>query len=266
MNTLEIPLILFTLLTQMAVGLAVFAALRQWATVEGFTAKARNEWIAILVLIGLGVLAAFFHLGKPLGAIRMLTNIGSAWLSREILTFAIFGALAAISLYMVYTKTANGWIMKLTALIGLLAVFSTGMAYAGKAMDAINNLLPLAFFMLTVFTLGPAVATYFVDDKASNLLTSILSPTLLASLVIRFTVPFIWLSGNTIMRASGQNFLASPLHWLHLAALLAGLITVRRGKNIPTWLPIVLLIGELLGRIAFFVLVTSSGTNLGGVY
>lgn len=266
MNTLEIPLILFTVLTQMAVGLAVFAALRQWVAVEGFTVKARNEWITILVLIGLGVLAAFFHLGKPLGAIRMLTNIGSAWLSREILTFAVFGILAAISFYMVFTKTENSWVMKLTALIGLLAVFSTGMAYAGKAMDAINNLLPLAFFMLTVFTLGPAVANYFVDDKASGLLISILSPTLFASLVIRFTVPFIWLSGNTIMRASGQNFLASPLHWLHLAALLAGLLIVRRGKNIPSWLPILLLIGELFGRIAFFVLVTSSGANLGGVY
>lgn len=266
MNTLELPLILFTLLTQMAVGLAVFAALRQWATVEGFTVKTRNEWIAILVLIGLGVLAAFFHLGRPFGAIRMLVNIGSAWLSREILSFGIFGLLAAISLYMVYTKSPNGWMIKLTALVGLLAVFSTGMAYAGKALDAVNNILPLVLFMLTVFTLGPAVATYFVEEKANNLLTSVLSPTLLASLIVRFVVPFIWLSGNTVMRASGQNFLASPLHWLHLTVLLAGLVVVRRGKNIPAWLPIVLLVGELLGRIAFFVLVTSSGANLGGVY
>lgn len=266
MNTLELPLILFTLLTQLAVGLAVFAALRQWVAVEGPSTKSLNEWIAILALIGLGVIAAFFHLGKPLGAIRMLTNIGSAWLSREILTFAIFGALTAVSLYMVYTKAPNGWLFKLTALVGLLAVFSTGMAYAGKAMDAINNLLPLVFFMLTVFTLGPAVAAYFVEEKSHGLLTSILFPTLLASLIVRFAVPFIWLSGNAVMKGTGQNFLASPLHWLHLAALLVGLFFVRNGKNIPIWLPIVLLIGELLGRIAFFVLVVNSGANLGGVY
>lgn len=266
MITLELPLILFTLLTQMAVGLAVFAALRQWVTVEGFTLKARNEWIIILALIGLGVLAAFFHLGKPLGAIRMLANIGTAWLSREILTFALFGALAAVSFYMVYTKTANGWVFKLTALVGLMAVFATGMAYAGKAMDAINNLLPLVLFMLTVFTLGPAVASYFVDHKAQDLLTTILTPTLFASLIVRFAVPLVWLSGNTVMRTSGQNFITSPLHWLHLAALLTGLVMVRRGKNIPAWLPIILLIGELLGRIAFFALVASSGANLGGVY
>ncbi|MCL4269634.1 MAG: dimethyl sulfoxide reductase anchor subunit [Anaerolineales bacterium] len=263
---LELPLILFTLLTQLAVGLAVFAALRQWITIEGSSVKTRNEWIAILALIGVGVVAAFFHLGKPLGAIRMLANIGTAWLSREILTFAIFGLLAAISLYLVYTKAANGWMLKLTALVGLLAVFTTGMAYAGKAMDAINNLIPLVFFMLTVFTLGPAAATYFVEEKTHALLTSILFPTLLASLIVRFVVPFIWLSGNAVMNTTGQNFLASPLHWLHLVALLTGLIFVRNGKSIPTWLPIVLLIGELLGRIAFFALVVTSGANLGGVY
>lgn len=263
---LELPLILFTLLTQLAVGLAVFAALRQWVTVEGYSTRTRNEWIAILALIGVGVIAAFFHLGKPLGAIRMLANIGTAWLSREILTFGIFGALAAISLYMVYTKATTSWMLKLTALVGLLAVFTTGMAYTGKALDAINNLLPLVFFMLTVFTLGPAVATYFVEEKIHALLPSMLFPTLLASLIVHFVVPFIWLSGNAVMNATGQNFLASPLHWLHLAALLAGLFFVRNGKSIPAWVPIVLLIGELLGRIAFFALVVNSGANLGGVY
>ena len=43
MDTRELPLILFTLFTQIAVGMAVFAALRQWAVVEGPTIKTRNE-------------------------------------------------------------------------------------------------------------------------------------------------------------------------------------------------------------------------------
>jgi DMSO reductase anchor subunit len=266
METLELPLILFTLLTQMAVGMAIFAALRQWAAVEGPTVKARNEWITILVLVVLGVFAAFFHLGKPLGVFRMLANIGTAWLSREILTFALFGILAAVSFYLVFTNASNKWVFKVTALVGLLAVFSTGMAYASAALDAIDNVLPLIFFLLTALTLGPVLASYFVDEKSQPLLASILSPTLVASLAVRFVVPFVWLSGNAVMRASGQNFLASPLHWLHLAALLAGILVVRRGRNLPSWLPAVLLIGELLGRIAFFVLVTSSASNLGGVY
>jgi DMSO reductase anchor subunit len=266
MDTRELPLILFTLLTQVAVGMAVFAAVRQWATVEGTTIKSRNEWITILALIGLGVFAAFFHLGKPLGAIRMIANIGSAWLSREILTFGVFGVLSAISFYLVFTRSSNGWLFKVTALVGLLAVFSTGMAYASAGLDAIHNVLPLILFMLTVFTLGPAVASYFVEEKSHAGLVSILVPTLLTSIIVRFLVPFVWLSGNVVMRTTGQNFLASPLHWLHVAALLVGVIMVRPGKSLPRWLPIILLIGELLGRIAFFALVASSGGNIGGVY
>lgn len=266
MDTRELPLILFTLLTQVAVGMAVFAAVRQWAVVDGPTTRSRNEWIVILALIGLGVFAAFFHLGKPLGAIRMLANLGTAWLSREILSFGLFGALAAVSFYLVFTRSPNGLLLKVTAIVGLLAVFSTGMAYASSGLDAIHNVLPLVFFMLTVFTLGPAVASYFVEEKSHTLLTTLLSPVLLASLIIRFAIPFVWLSGNAVMRTSGQNFLASPLHWIHIAALLVGLVVFRRNQNLPAWLPIVLLIGELLGRIAFFALVASSGANLGGVY
>lgn len=266
MDTRELPLILFTLLTQVAVGMAVFAAVRQWVTVEGPTIKSRNEWITILALIGLGVFAAFFHLGKPLGAIRMIANIGSAWLSREILSFGLFGALSAVTFYLVFTKSSNGWLFKVTAVVGLLAVFSTGMAYASAGLDAIHNVLPLILFLLTVFTLGPAVASYFVEEKSHSGLVSILVPTLLTSVIVRFVVPFVWLSGNVIMNTTGQNFLTSPLHWLHIAALLVGVVVVRPGKSLPKWLPIVLLIGELLGRIAFFALVASSGSNLGGMY
>lgn len=266
METLELPLVLFTLLTQIAVGMALFAAMRQWAVVDGPSLQTRNEWVAVLGLVVVAVLAAFFHLGKPLGFIRMLANIQTAWLSREILAFGLFGALTAVTFYTVFTKAANGWLIKATALMGLLAVFSTGMAYASAGLDAIHNILPLVLFFLTVFTLGPAIASYFVAKESHTLLRSVLLPGLLTSLVLRFAIPFVWLSGSAVMKQTGQNFLASPLHWLHLAALLVGLVFVARSKNIPSWLPVVLLIGELLGRIAFFALVTSSGANLGGLY
>lgn len=266
METIELPLVLFTLLTQIAAGMVVLAALRQWVVVEGPSLKTRNEWIAVLGLVIVAVLAAFFHLGRPLGFLRMLVNLRTAWLSREILAFGLFGVLTAVTFYTVFTKAANAWLIKITALVGLLAVFSTGMAYASAGLDAIHNILPLVLFFLTVFTLGPAVASYFVDAGSHDLLLSILKPGLLTSLLVRFTIPFVWLSGSMVMRQTGQNFLTSPLHWLHLAALLVGTVFLSRSKNIPSWLPVVLLIGELLGRIAFFALVASSGANLGGVY
>ena len=266
MENFELPLVLFTLLTQVAVGIAIFAALRQWSTIEGATTQSRNEWIAVLALFAVGVVAAFFHLGKPLGFFRMLSNLGSAWLSREILSFALFGVLAAATFYMVYVKTSNGLLFKLTAVVGLLAVFTTGMAYSSVGIDAIHNLLPLIFFLLTVFTLGPACASYFMNEKAQGMLIAVLSPTLLASLLVRFAVPFAWLAGNAVTKASGQNFLASPFHWIHLGVLLLGFVVLQRGKSIPAWLPIALLLGELFGRVAFFALTVFSGANLGNLY
>jgi DMSO reductase anchor subunit len=266
MENLELPLVIFTILTQMAVGMAIFTAVRQWKTVEGYSLKTRNEWIAILGLVVVAVLAAFFHLGKPLGFFRMLINLQTAWLSREILAFGLFGALTAVCFYTVFSKAANGWLFKLTALVGLLAVFSTGMAYASAGLDAIHNILPLTFFFLTALTLGSAAASFFVDESAHGMLRSVLEPSLLVSLVVRMIIPFAWISGSTVMAQTGYNFLASPFHWLHMLILLGGFVVLRRVKGIPSWLPFLLIVGELLGRLAFFALMVSSGANLGGLY
>ncbi|HRE28397.1 MAG TPA: dimethyl sulfoxide reductase anchor subunit, partial [Anaerolineales bacterium] len=84
METLSLPLILFTLLTQAAVGVAVLAAVRQWQTADG-PQRPTAEWGTIAGLLIAGVLASFFHLGHPELVWRILTNVGSAWLSREIL-------------------------------------------------------------------------------------------------------------------------------------------------------------------------------------
>ncbi len=266
METLELPLVLFTLLSQMAIGLATFAAVRQWAVVDGPSLKVRHEWQLVLALVALGVMAAFFHLGKPLGVVRMLANLSTAWLSREILAFGAFGVLAAALLFMAYTQRASGWLIKLTAAVGLLAVLSSGLAYAAPGLDALHNVLPLVFFVLTAFTLGLASAVYVIDAKYHAQLVSFFEPGLSASLVINFAVPFIWLSGSAVTQATGRNFLASPLHWLHIAALLVSVLVVRRTKRIPVWLPLVLLVGEFLGRLAFFSLVVSSSANMGGLY
>ena len=59
-----------------------------------------------------------------LAAVRMIANVGIAWLSREILFVAIFGVLLAVTLFGMYRQAVSGWLLKLTALFGLLALFS----------------------------------------------------------------------------------------------------------------------------------------------
>jgi DMSO reductase anchor subunit len=264
----ELPLVIFTMFTQMAIGLALISAVQQWAIAGGPTDnKLRLEWVAALALLAVGVLASFFHLGHPLGAIRMVVNIGSAWLSREILMVGIFGALTVVTLAGLYRNAAAKWLITITAVVGVLALFAMAMTYAPPSMPAIDNYLPLVFFGLTAVILGTAIASYFVPADKQQLLTIILASSLAVGLVVYLVVPSVWLSGGKVMAMTGELHLASPLYWTHVVVGLAlPLAVLAWQRRIPVWLPVLLLVGEFAGRIIFFSLVISSAANLGGLY
>lgn len=122
---------------------------------------------------------------------------------------------------MVYRQTINGWLMKLTALVGLLALFATGLTYAAPSLVAIQNALPIVFFVLTAFILGAAIASYFAPADKQPLLTLILATSLIVALVVYLAVPFIWLSGGKVLQMTGQAYLASPLYWTRIIVGLA---------------------------------------------
>jgi DMSO reductase anchor subunit len=267
MSHLELPLVLFTVLTQMAIGLALVSAVRQWAVADGPDANPLAEWGAVAALLGLGIVASFFHLGYPLGAVRMLSNLGTAWLSREILGMIVFGGLVAVTLWLLYRNANAGWPGKLAAAVGLVALFATAMTYAPPSLEAIDNYLPLVFFLLTATILGAAFSSYFTSASKQALAVSILANALVVGLVVYLAAPFVWLSGGTVMRLTGQAYLASPLYWTRLVVGLAfPLLVLWKMKSIPAWLPPILLAGELAGRIIFFTLAVSSAANLGGLY
>lgn len=264
----ELPLVFFTILTQLAIGIVVVSAVMQLA-VEGESSikKMRTEWIVVLALLALAVITSSFHLGHPLGAVRMLTNLGSAWLSREILMVGVFGVLVAVTLYGLMKNRVNKWLLAITAVIGLLALVANAFTYAPPSLPAIDNLLPLTFFGLTTLILGTAVASYFVPEDKQKVLTILLAISLSIALVVYLIVPSIWLSGSKVMQMTAEGYLASPLHWIHIiVGLLLPLGILAWKKRIPAWLPVLLLIGEFAGRIIFFTLIVSSAANLGGIY
>lgn len=264
----ELPLVVFTVFTQIAIGLVLVSAVQQWVPVGGPTgSKLRFEWLAALGLLGMGVIASFFHLGHPLGAVRMLANLGQAWLSREILTISIFGALTVVTLAGLFRNAAAKWLITATAVAGLLVLFAMAMTYAPPSLPAIDNYLPLAFFGLTALILGPAISSYFVPADKQQLLTIFLASSLFAGLVVYLIVPSVWLSGGTVMAMTGELYLASPLYWTHIIVGLAlPLAVLAWQRRIPAWLPVLLLIGQFAGRIIFFSLTVSSAANLGGLY
>ena len=85
----EWSLVLFTLLAQTSIGIVISSQL---------VPIGDNKTAKTALLFAVGIMAASLavsltHLGDPLGAYRTLANIGSSWLSREILfAGSYFGA------------------------------------------------------------------------------------------------------------------------------------------------------------------------------
>lgn len=268
MSSYETPLVLFTVLSQLSVGMVAVTAVRSFAG-DGPQAqpkKIRSEWLVAGGVLVVGMIASVFHLGHPTGMARAIVHLGSAWLSREALTTGIFLGLVALGVVLMRDKTNRGLIV-VTALVGLLALFSMGMTYSPPSFPAINNVLPFVFFLLTAALLGSSVGVLFAPESKEPLVTRILTVSLIVGLVVYLIVPCIWLSGGEIMRQTGQSWMASPLYWGRIIVGLAlPLAVIGAMKKAPGWLWVVILAGELMGRAVFFANTVHTAANMGGVY
>lgn len=268
MNSMELPLVLFTVLSQIAVGLTVFTAARQWRTSNGESAlPTAPVWVASLALLVVAMIASLFHLGDPLGGPRAILNLGSAWLSREILFVILFGAGIIVS-YVLYLKNseAKKIVAGVTAALGLLLLISTGMVYSEPGFPALNNGIPVFYSLLTAMILGAAFLTYFAAEQQQPFLVRIVTVGLIVGLVVNLLIPGFWLSGGKAMQMTGQAYYQSAFYWLQIFGEYAfGLAIIGFTRKIPKWLPIVLLAGELLGRIAMYALAVHASTNIGGL-
>jgi len=265
MSSFELPLVVFTVLAQAAVGTVLVSSLRQHAT-AGPAGEVRKEWTAALAVLALGLAASLLHLGHPLGAPTALKHLGAAWLSREVAGTGLFLVLAAAGAYTARQKVGAG-LAWAACLVGLLALFSMGMTYAPPSFPALNNALPALFFLLTALVLGAGLAARFTPEAGQPLVRAILGTSLVVSLVAHLAAPCIWLSGSTVMAATGQAWIASPLYWGRIVIGLAvPLLVLARTRSVPNWLFVLLLAGELLGRMVFFAATVHTAANLGGLY
>ncbi len=97
----ERSLAAFTLLMQTAVGAFwALTALQGWLSRQAGNETAHRTISLLLIVAGalaaLGMLASFVHLGAPRNAWRVLANLRSSWLSREILCTLLFAGGGAV--------------------------------------------------------------------------------------------------------------------------------------------------------------------------
>lgn len=162
----EWPLLTFTLLTQLAVGAYIF-----FVVIRAFNKKLGND-MAIKVtkrgifLVGpvtaLALVFSMFHLGDPFGAYRSLLNVGSSWLSREIVFTGLFFALWFVSFYLDRKGKWNQVIGWITSVVGVGAIFCMASIYTSSIMPAWTDINTYFAFYGTTILFGAVVSMIFL--------------------------------------------------------------------------------------------------------
>lgn len=174
MNVRDWSLILFTILAQLAVGsFWVLGFVHYYAQRKTNQEEADRLSDRALLVIGpvmiMGLIASLFHLGDPLTAFRAVTNVGTSWLSREILSGVVFAVLGGLFALMQWRKISTFAIRNVIAILagiaGFSLVFSMSNIYMLPTQPAWNTLAtPIAFFSTTLLLGSLAMGTVFVAN------------------------------------------------------------------------------------------------------
>ena len=164
----EWPLLVFTFLAEAAVGTFICAGCAQLVFSRRSEEANRALFLPLLaaspVVLCIGLVASLMHLGQVVGAPSALLNIGSSWLSREIL----FGSLALVGFVVtvVVSRKSFGTVgviaWGVSTAIGLVFLASAGNAYLLPTVPLWNTMAtPLSMIAGAVMA-GCAVVSAFV--------------------------------------------------------------------------------------------------------
>jgi anaerobic dimethyl sulfoxide reductase subunit C (anchor subunit) len=160
----DVPLILFTLLTQMAVG--GFWAM-SWMF-SSLSALVPILWIGLC--LGLGMLASFAHLGTKKNARYALRNLSKSSLSREILFAGLFGLGWLFTILAIALKQGSSfeW-MAMTSILGIGLIYNMSQVYRFPAAPGWNTWRTNAGFIFSALLLGHAlIALLFASETGTT--------------------------------------------------------------------------------------------------
>lgn len=277
----EWPLVFFTVLTQLAVGIFVLwgvlaVIFPNYGSDSSLGNRSQAVMITALGALIAGGLAASFHLGRPAGAFFSLSHWQQSWLSREALFSFGFGADVALVL-LLNNLEVGGVVLERAAVIagiilGLGLVAAISRLYQLRTVPAWNHPGTPVMFFTTTFLTGAATLMMIlllsghaaVQDVSffgsANYL--ILMLVLLQAGIFIGTVILIVNQGRTGLESIRllQTSLRLPLvlRWLFAGA---GVIVLFTGSP-SLWHVLaygLLLVSEVLGRFLFYGVYQRSG-------
>ena len=250
------PLIVMTVFTQLSVG--AFATI--WLLhLLGASNRLGVASLTSVLVGGLALAASTLHLGRPAYAYRALKMWRRSWLSREVLFFTAFSAVAPLYAAALWMQLSGGIALgALTVVLGIAGIVSSAYIYRVPSRPAWNTTFTLVQVILTAAVLGPlfAAAVGTGDSRWLTVVAAALAGMLIVTLALRFLR--LSASDGVELQASGR-LLATTLS-RHLVT--RGVLVVLGAIAIPLftvnplalWAAFLLVLGgEVLGRYLFFV-------------
>lgn len=288
------PLILMLVLTQLSVGaFAVGLVVEAWLDPSSL---AVFRPLQSVVALGLGLLAlgaSTLHLGRPQYAFRAVLGLRHSWLSREILAFGLFAAMAAAYAALTWQSGLPGAVISLAGqavvATGMIGLFCSAMIYVFTQREFWSFSQTATRFTLTAVNLGIAttllvIFLFAVSGHAADatMLWSQIGPGLARTLVAGSVAKLLFEASlfthlakrrNSPLRRSAR-LLIGPLGSSTLARAATGVLggivmplflltrTEPEFGSLPSLISVAILFvaslsGELLERYQFFAAVSA---------
>jgi Fe-S-cluster-containing dehydrogenase component/DMSO reductase anchor subunit len=250
-------LVVMTVFTQLSVG--AFATIFLLHVSGAFT-RLGAAALTSLAVAALALAASTLHLGRPIYAYRAIKMWRRSWLSREVLLFSGFSAVACLYAIGLWIGIAGGaGLGALTLLFGFGGVTASACIYRVPSRPAWNTPLTLVQFNLTALTLGPLFAAAAVGAAGLRWLPAGIASMAGAQFVV-LALRFFRMSGSdTVELQASSRLLATTLRTPFilrgvLLALGAMAMPLYSSSPLALWLGCLLaLAGEIVGRYLFFV-------------
>jgi formate dehydrogenase iron-sulfur subunit len=250
------PLVVMTVLTQLSVG--AFAAI--WLLqLLGRSARLGIAAAGSLAVGTLALGASSLHLGRPIHAYRALKMWKRSWLSREVLMFGCFSALATLYAASLWLRLpASSALGAMTVVFGAGGILASACIYLVPARPAWNNKHTVVEFFLTAALLGPLFAAN-IEVGEGQLLILICVAAASAQLLNQ-ALKFLRLIASDSFELQASARLLSTI--LASRFLLRGALLIAGGIVLPLVSPgrtglasafALALMGEVLGRYLFCV-------------
>jgi DMSO reductase anchor subunit len=159
----DLPLLLFTLLAQLAVG-------GVWAMSWMFQPLPTLVPVLLTgVCLAAGMLASFAHLGTKKNARYALRNLQKSSLSREVLFAGLFGLGWLFTALAIALRQGSSleW-MAVTSILGIGLIYNMSQVYRFPAAPGWNTWRTNAGFMVSALLLGHAVMAAVLADEARS--------------------------------------------------------------------------------------------------